>query len=291
MKRTDIVMLLGAKLCNPNGDPDLDNRPRTLPDTGKGIISKGCIARKIRNFVQSKYGGESGYDIYVKENTVLGQTRLDVLKESGVEVDSKGKENTKGKEKLLERFFDLRTFGGVLTGSATVNCGQVRGPVQITVFESVDPVTVLDMGITRCAAETPKEKEASKDGISKTMGSVRMVNYGLYKGIVSVNPILARQTGFSERDLEVLVDALSNMFSVDSSTARPSGSMTVEKIVYYEHESEYGNAQTARLGKLVKAVSTKEIPDSAEDYEISVSEELPIGIQVLDNLPCKEKQT
>lgn len=110
-------------------------------------------------------------------------------------------------------------------------------------------------------------------------------------GRCAVNPVLAHQTGFSERDLEVLVDALSNMFSIDASTSRPSGSMTVEKIVYFEHESEYGNEQTARLGKLVTAVPSKEIPDSADDYDISVAEDLPKGVKVLQNLACKEEKT
>jgi CRISPR-associated protein Csd2 len=270
MKRTDIVMLIGAKLCNPNGDPDGDNAPRTDPDSNRGIITKASLARKVRNYIQAKYGQEPGYDIYVKENTVLGQTRVDTLEEKKIKITKKEAENLEGQRALLEKFFDLRTFGGVLTGSETVNCGQVRGPVQMTMFESIDPVSILDVCITRCAAETPKEAEKSKDGKSKTMGGFKAVSYGLYKGIVSINPVFAEATGFSEQDKERLLEALQNLFSVDSSSARPSGSLTIEKLWVFEHESPFGNEQSAKLARLIDVKAKDPEPKSFEDYEIAV---------------------
>jgi CRISPR-associated protein Csd2 len=272
MKKTDIVILISAKHCNPNGDPDSDNMPRTNPDTDKGLISKGCIARKIRNFIQTRYGTEAGYDIYVKENSVLGQNRLETLKANGVAIKKKEEENLDGQKVLLEKYFDIRTFGGLLTGKETVNCGQVRGPVQITMLESVDPVTVIEMGITRCAAETPKEAAASKDGKSKTMGSTKMVSFGLYKGILSINPILAEASGFDEKDKERLIEALKHLFAVDTSSARPAGSMTVERLIAFEHEDIYGNEQTGKLLRSVKVTPKVETPESLDDYEISVAE-------------------
>lgn len=282
MNRTDIVLLISAKLCNPNGDPDGDNRPRTTPDTGTGIITKGCISRKIRNFIQSKFGQEKGYDIYVKENTVLGRTRLNALSDAKLPApteENKGKVNEQGQKVLLEKYFDLRAFGGVLTGNKTVNCGQVRGPVQITMLESIDPITTMDLAITRCAAETPEEQEKSLDGSAKTMGSYKALNFALYKGVISINPILAKETGFSKEDFERLKVALKNLFAIDTSSARPAGSMTVEGLYMFEHESEYGNEQTAKLLRRVTANKTQEVPTDIQNYEISINKDnLPVGI-------------
>lgn len=283
MKRTDIIILISAKLCNPNGDPDADNRPRTTPDTGTGLMTKGSISRKIRNFIQAKEVGKPGFDIYVKENSVLGQNRLDTMKEANIKLPStekeKGKTNEEGKKALLKKYYDLRAFGGVLTGSKTVNCGQVRGPVQITMLESIDPITVMDLAITRCAAETPEEVEKSLDSSSKTMGSYKALNFGLYKGVISINPILAKETGFSDEDLEELKQSLRNLFAVDSSSSRPAGAMTVEGLYAFEHESEYGNEQTAKLVRRIIVKKTNEIPSSMEDYQIEVKQEnLPNGV-------------
>lgn len=281
MKRTDIVMLIGAKNCNPNGDPDGDNRPRTTPDFGTGLISKGAISRKIRNYIQSKYGAEPGCDIYVKAGAILGQQRLKALTKEGVPLpanDAAKKINPAGREAVLHQYYDVRCFGGVLSGSKAVNCGQVTGPVQITMLESIDPITHIDLAISRCAAETEDEVKKSIDGTSKTLGSVKAMAYGLYKGVLSVNPILAAETGFSDSDFDKLKEALLNLFAIDGSAARPPGSMVVEALFMYEHSSEYGNAQTGKLLRKVKVERKVENPASVDDYSITLDTDLSDGV-------------
>jgi CRISPR-associated protein Csd2 len=281
MKKKDIVILVSAKNCNPNGDPDADNEPRTNPDTNTGLITKGCISRKLRNYIQTKYRDEKGFDIYIKENTVLGETRLKTLEKAKVKVKKKEEASDEGKEAILKNFWDVRTFGAIMTGKETVNCGQVKGPVQITMLESIDPVTTMEIGITRCAAETPAERKKSSDGGSKTMGNSRAVTFGLYKGVISINPVLAKQTGFDEKDEEKLIEAIKNMFVLDSSAARPSGSMTIESLVEFTHEGEYGNEQTAKLLRRITAEKQVELPSSIDNYKISINKkDLPKGISV-----------
>jgi len=283
MKKKDIVLLISAKNCNPNGDPDADNEPRTNPDTNTGLITKGCIARKLRNFVQEKYKDKKGFDIYIKENTVLGETRLKTLASSKVKVTKKEEASDEGQAAILKNFWDVRTFGAIMTGKETVNCGQVKGPVQITMLESVDPVTTMELAITRCAAETPAEKKKSGDGKAKTMGNSKAVTFGLYKGVISINPILAKQTGFNKEDEDALIDAIKSIFVLDSSVARPSGSMTIESLVEFAHESEYGNEQTAKLLRRVTAEKQTELPSSIDDYKISINKkDLPKGVSVTE---------
>jgi CRISPR-associated protein Csd2 len=283
MKKKDIVLLISAKNCNPNGDPDADNEPRTNPDTNTGLITKGCIARKLRNFVQEKYKDKKGFDIYIKENTVLGETRLKTLAASKVKVTKKEEASDEGQAAILKNFWDVRTFGAIMTGKETVNCGQVKGPVQITMLESVDPVTTMELAITRCAAETPAEKKKASDGRAKTMGNSKAVTFGLYKGVISINPILAKQTGFNKEDEEALIDAVKSIFVLDSSAARPSGSMTIESLVEFTHESEYGNEQTAKLLRRVTAEKQTELPSSIDDYKISINKkDLPKGVSVTE---------
>lgn len=279
MKKTDIVTIISAKHANPNGDPDADNEPRVDSETGKGIMTPGSIKRKIRNYILQKYGEEPGYDIYIKENTVLAETKIKTLEDANINTKNPEKEKVGAKEAMCKTFFDVRAFGAVMSTNQA-NCGQVRGPVQVTMFESIDPVNVLDIAITRCAGETTKEKEKSLDGKSKTMGSFKAVSFAAYKGLISVNPVLAKETGFSDLDLERLIDAAKNLFTLDGSTARPTGSMAVESMIVFEHEKEYGNEQTAKLFRKVTVEKSQETPSRMEDYTINIDQNIPQGIEV-----------
>lgn len=290
--RYDFVFFFDVKNGNPNGDPDAGNMPRIDPDTSRGIVSDVCLKRKIRNYVDLVKGeeiddpdvaeGELGYKIYVQEAAVLN----DRNRKAYVHYDMKpaSKKLPKAKEDQLkvtkfmcDNFFDIRAFGAVMT--TDVNCGQVRGPIQLCFAESVDPVLPLEMSITRMAVTN--EKDAEKE---KTMGRKQYVPYGLYRAEGFISAALAEKTGFSQDDLDLFFEALMNMFEHDRSAAR--GLMASRKLFAFKHESKLGNAPAH---KLFDAVSVKRrIEDGAEarafsDYEIVVDRAaIPEGVELLE---------
>lgn len=288
--RFDFVLFFDVKNGNPNGDPDAGNMPRIDPETGHGIVSDVCLKRKVRNYVDLVKGqdvdgpdvaeGELGYKIYVQEGAVLNERN----KKAYVHYDMKPSEKKlpKGEQDRLkvtkfmcDNFFDIRSFGAVMTTG--VNCGQVRGPIQMCFAESVDPVMPMEMSITRMAVT--KEEDAEKE---RTMGRKQYIPYGLYRVEGFVSASLAEKTGFSQEDLDLFFSALMNMFENDRSAAR--GLMSSRKLFVFKHESKLGNAPAHRLFEAVKV--NRLIPAAQEarsfgDYAIEVGD-IPEGVELIE---------
>lgn len=296
-KRYDFVLFFDIKDGNPNGDPDAGNLPRVDAETGNGLVTDVCLKRKIRNYVGLKNDDQAPYGIFVKEKAVLNSTieqaylSLDIdLKEPPADpTDGKkrnktgqgqGKEVDRAKQFLCKNFFDIRTFGAVLSTGA--NAGQVRGPVQLTFARSVDPVVTLEHSITRMAVATEAEAE-KQGGDNRTMGRKFTVPYGLYRAHGFVSAPLASQTGFSEGDLELLWESLENMFEHDRSAAR--GLMGTRKIFIFEHSSKMGDTHAQ---KLFDAITVKRTDDNKparnfSDYIISVDRmQIPQSVLLLE---------
>ena len=282
----DFVILFDVENGNPNGDPDAGNMPRVDPETGLGLVTDVCLKRKIRNYVEAWAEIESdrnGYGIYIKDAVPLETSDKKAWVYIGVDnikdVKKKDKDvDLKIREFMCMNFFDIRTFGAVMTTfvKGALNCGQVRGPVQLGFARSIDPIAPQEITITRVAITTEKDAENKKT----EMGRKYIVPYALYKveGHISAN--LARKiTGFSEEDLELLWKAIINMFENDHSAAR--GNMAVRELIVFKHSNELGNAPAYKLFERVK-VSRKEevqVPRAYEDYTVEVdTESLPNGV-------------
>ena len=295
-KRYDFVLLFDVCDGNPNGDPDAGNSPRVDPETHQGLVSDVSLKRKVRDFVMLDKTDldtgqpEAGYDVYVKRHSVLEQLHQKAYDALGLPAgEKKGKkaENVhRARQWMCQTFFDVRTFGAVM--STGINCGQVRGPVQLTFSRSIDPIVSLEQSITRKAVTTQKEadKQIDKHGqITGTMGRKELVPYGLYEAHGFVSPHLAADTGFSNEDLELLWRALTMMFEHDRSATR--GEMATRRLVVFEHDSLLGNAPAHRLFERVQAKlrDPKSPPRSYSDYEVTVDlENLPAGIQAHQKL-------
>ena len=282
--RYDFVILFDVENGNPNGNPDAGNMPRIDPETGYGLVTDVCLKRKIRNYVEDLKEEAPGYRIYVKEGVPLNRSDAEALTAVGVSGDLKAaKKSDPGIDKKLRdfmcsNFYDIRTFGAVMTTfvKGALNCGQVRGPVQLNFARSIDPIVPQEVTITRVAITT--EADAEKKGTE--MGRKHIVPYALYRteGYVSAN--LARKTtGFSEDDLQLLWQAILNMFENDRSAAR--GKMAVRELIVFKHDSELGCAPAYKLFQKVQVqrVEGVEVPRRYEDYVVSVSDELPVGVQ------------
>lgn len=279
--RYDFMLVFDVKDGNPNGDPDAGNLPRVDSETGEGLVTDVCLKRKVRNYVQLTKGTEAGYDIFVKEKAVLNSLVEDAYAELGIDANvkkpAKGEEIDKGRALMCKKFYDIRTFGAVMSTGA--NAGQVRGPVQLTFARSIDPIVTLEHSITRMAVT--KVEDIDKE---RTMGRKNTVPYGLYVAYGFVSPALAAQTGFSEEDLETLWTALVNMFDQDHSAAR--GMMATQKLIIFKHDSALGNAPSHKLFDLIKIVKKKDVvvPRKFTDYEVVVpkKEDLPSGVEVIE---------
>jgi len=281
-KRYEFVLLFDVENGNPNGDPDAGNMPRIDAETGLGLVTDVCLKRKIRNYVDIAKSGIEGYDIYVREGSVLNTQHRKAYKAMELEPESKKlpKELEQAKKLTLfmcHNFFDIRAFGAVM--STEVNCGVVRGPVQINFARSIDPIVQQEITITRMAVTSEKDAE-KKD---REMGRKFVVPYALYRVEGYISAFLADKTGFSEDDLELFWDALINMFDHDHSAAR--GKMSSRKLFIFEHETALGNVPAHKLFDLIK-VSSKD-PDrptrSYSDYEVSINDSaLPAGVKLID---------
>lgn len=282
MNRIDFVFLFEARDANPNGDPDAGNLPRMDPETGHGLVTDVCLKRKIRNYVGMVHGNVSPHRIYFSDGAVLNQLH----EEAWVHVGEKpAKSLPKDLEKaqaitgfMCQNFFDIRTFGAVMT--TEVNCGQVRGPVQMSFARSIDPVVTLEHAITRSSVTNERDRDKER-----TMGRKFTIPYGLYRAHGFINPFLARQTGFESGDLDLFMSALEGAFQFDQSAARPAGSMATRRIVMFEHDSPLGNAPSHRLLEAVTVVRRNgiEVPRAFEDYEVGIDRDtIPDGIRVVE---------
>lgn len=290
--RYDFIALFDVRNGNPNGDPDAGNMPRVDPETGIGLVTDACLKRKIRNYVETAKEDADGFKIYIKEGVPLNRSDLKAIENLGVDTDDSKKalEDVKKLKKtdedvdlklrdyMCSNFYDIRTFGAVMTTftKAALNCGQVRGPVQIGFARSIDPVFSQDITVTRVAITT--EKDAEKKNTE--MGRKSIVPYGLYRveGYVSAN--LARKTtGFSEDDLKLLWEAIINMFENDHSAAR--GEMAVRELIVFKHDSELGNCPSYKLFEAVdvKKNDDVEFPRKYSDYAVTIHEDaIPDGV-------------
>ena len=286
--RYDFSLLFDVTDGNPNGDPDAGNLPRIDAETGLGLVTDVCLKRKIRNYVQLAKADTPSYEIYVKEKAVLNQQhdRAYVAIGAGELLAGEDKKKRKGGDKvgearqwMCQNFFDVRTFGAVM--STGTNCGQVRGPVQLTFGRSISPIVVQEHSITRMAVTTEKEAEA-QEGENRTMGRKFTVPYGLYQVHGFISAHLANQTGFSEEDLALLWEALVNMFEHDRSAAR--GEMTMRGLYVFQHESPLGNAPAHSLFKRIKPTLKESVlvPRQFEDYRLELDPSpLPAGVSLL----------
>jgi CRISPR-associated protein Csd2 len=283
--RYDFVLLFDVKDGNPNGDPDAGNLPRVDAETGRGLVTDVSLKRKVRNFVGLTKGEQPPFEIYVKEKAILNKQHERAYQAipGGVEILAGDDKKRKGGDKVAEardwmckNFYDVRTFGAVM--STGINCGQVRGPVQLTFARSIDPIVAQEHSITRMAVATEAEAE-KQGGDNRTMGRKFTVPYGLYVAHGFVSSFLTKQTGFDEKDLELLWQALAQMFEHDRSAAR--GEMSTRGLYVFKHDSELGNAPAFSLFERIqpKLKNGIVVPRSFEDYEIFVNKEaMPSGI-------------
>ena len=283
--RYDFVILFDVENGNPNGDPDAGNMPRIDPETGYGLVTDVCLKRKIRNYVETLKEDEDGYRIYIKDGVPLNRSDAAALTAWGLAPDEDLKKakrsdpdiDRKLRDYMCANFYDIRTFGAVMTTfvKGALNCGQVRGPVQLSFARSVDPIVPQEITITRVAITKASDAESK----STEMGNKHIVPYGLYRaeGYVSAN--LARKTtGFSEDDLQLLWQAILNMFENDHSAAR--GKMAVRELIVFKHDSELGNAPSYKLFDAVKVQRKEDViaPRSYQDYTVTVADTLPDGV-------------
>ena len=314
-KRHEFVLYFDVANGNPNGDPDAGNMPRMDPETGHGLVSDVCLKRKIRNYIEFAKPNSVGYRIYVTEGAILNEKHREAylqVRSTDSDVKTAKKLTPKSDDEadkirrfMCDNFFDIRAFGGVL--STGINAGQVRGPVQLTFAKSVEPVLPLEISITRMAATNEQEKKErlegeddEKRGDKRTMGRKHIVPYGLYRAHGFVSAPLAshpvKGTGFSDADLELLLESLTNMFEHDRSAAR--GEMATRKLIVFRHSSAFGNAHAQDLFECVKtwrvyqdarhppgAEATHNWPParSFRDYEITIDcEGVPEGIEIVE---------
>ncbi len=290
MNRYDFVYLFDVKDANPNGDPDAGNLPRVDPETGQGLVTDVCLKRKVRNYVEVAKKGEDGYRIYFGEKAVLNRLHNEAWdKHPDPEVREQKDRKHLPKEAdnaseltsyMCRSFFDIRTFGAVM--SMEVNCGQVRGPVQISFARSFDSIVSSEHAITRSSVTNERDFEKER-----TMGRKFTVPYALYQAYGFVNPFLAEQTGFGEEDLGLLWESLINAFQFDQSAARPAGSMAPRKLIVFKHAKPLGNAPSHKLFELVTIdrLNKKKPPRDFVNYAVKVNrDKVPQGVKLIDML-------
>lgn len=311
--RYDFAVLFDVINGNPNGDPDAGNLPRLDPETNHGLVSDVCLKRKIRNYVDLTKAGQQGFAIYVQEASILNEKHREAYKALRPENEKVAKEKklepkddkeaTKLRQFMCDNFFDVRSFGAVM--STGINCGQVRGPVQLSFAQSIEPIVPQEISITRMAATNEKEKAARLEGSdenerteNRTMGRKHIVPYGLYMAHGFISAKLAERTGFSESDLEILLEAIQNMFEHDRSAAR--GEMAVRKLIVFKHDNALGNAPAHELFERIKvgrsidgafhAIGDKALDNQPparrfSDYMVKIdAAKLPEGVSLLERV-------
>lgn len=281
--RYDFIMLFDVENGNPNGDPDAGNTPRMDAETGYGYITDVCLKRKIRNFVELAKEGESGYNILVKPDKALNTRFAEAYDaeqlEKGKKKDRKAEEIEKARNYMCRNYFDVRAFGAVMS-TGDNPCGIVRGPVQITFARSLSPITIEDVTITRQARTTEDRQETG----GTEMGRKSIIPYALYRAEGYISAALAQKvTGLSDDDVELLWNAIVNMFENDHSAAR--GKMCMRKLYIFKHDSTLGNCPSHVLFDKVK-VSLKEEKPSRQfaDYTINLDDAMPEGVTLIEKI-------
>ena len=302
--RYELMYYVACTNANPNGDPDMGNTPRIDPQTMQGFISDGATKHRIRDYVVTAHGGEPGMEIIVQQATNLNRHIARAKREAGFEDCAKGKDAVyAGRRKACELFYDVRTFGAVM--STGPNAGQVRGPVQFTFGKSLDPVLPLDISITRMAIaknlkenstmeDYQKDEDATPEDKLRTMGRKQLIPFGLYEVRAFISANLAAETGFDDRDLQVLFEAILNMYEHDRSASK--GEMeVVSPLILFKHvgtdsdenqrrrQAKLGCAPAHRLFELVDVhrKSNVEIPRSYRDYDAIVHlDKVPAGVEI-----------
>lgn len=310
-RRHDFALIFDVTNGNPNGDPDAGNLPRLDPETNHGLVSDVSLKRKIRNYVDLARTGEAGHHIYVQEGAILNEAHRKAyvaLRPDDTKAAKDAKLNPKDDAEAIKlrdwmcaNFFDVRTFGAVM--STGINCGQVKGPVQMTFANSVEPILPVEITITRMAATNEAEKKKSAEGAdsdqrtdNRTMGRKHIVPYGLYVAHGFISAKFAERTGFSDADLDLLLEALTNMFEHDRSAAR--GEMTTRRLILFRHENALGNAPAHKLfdriqiGRNVdgafrplddRGLGNLSPARKFSDYIVTVDDtDLPAGVEILD---------
>lgn len=281
--RYDFVLFFDVKDGNPNGDPDAGNLPRIDPETGHGLVTDVCLKRKVRNYVQLAKECAPSFDIFVKEKAVLNNLIDQAHEQDSVKNKEKGEKTEAARQFMCGKYYDVRTFGAVM--STGKNAGQVRGPVQLTFARSIGQIVPLEHSITRMAVATEAEAE-KQQGDNRTMGRKFTVPYALYRGHGFISAPFAIQTGFSETDLELLWQALTNMFEHDHSAAR--GQMAMRRLIVFKHDSALGNAPSSKLFDMVQVQPKADagvIRDFSQ-YEIVVPDQsqMPPGVTVEEKI-------
>lgn len=279
--RYDFLYLFDCQDANPNGDPDAGNLPRLDVETGQGLVTDVCLKRKIRNFVKLTTNDDTKH-IYFTDGSVLNNLHKKAYEAIGEQPDKKVKAEIKDQvtKWMCEHYYDVRCFGAVM--STEINCGQVRGPVQISFARSIDPIVSSEHAITRSSVTNEKDTEKER-----TIGRKFTVPYGLYLTKGFVNPFLAKQTGFSDEDLELLFQSLENAFQFDQSAARPAGSMNPRKLILFKHDNQLGKAPSHKLFEAFKIKKKPgiEIPRSFDDYEWYLERDsIPQGVEIIERL-------
>lgn len=279
--RYEFVYLFDVTNGNPNGDPDAGNLPRLDPETNQGLVTDVCLKRKIRNYVTLEKEGAPGFGIYMQEKAVLNNQHKLAYEALGVEPEAKRlpKDQAKARELtawMCKNFFDIRAFGAVMT--TEVNCGQVRGPIQLAFAHSIDPIVPMEVAITRMAVTNERDIEKER-----TIGRKHIVPYGLYRAHGFISAKLAEQTGFSDEDLDLVWRSLINMFEHDRSAAR--GEMAARKLVVFKHDNALGNAPAHLLFERVAVDRVNGEADTPargfSDYDVKILDaDLPAGVTV-----------
>ncbi len=271
--RYDFVYLYDVKDGNPNGDPDQANLPRADAENQEGIVTDVCIKRKVRNYISLKHGHTSPYNIFIRQGNVLNP----IIKSSGKDIEERQK-------KLTEDYYDIRTFGAVLsTGAKGEGAGTLRGPVQFAFSRSEDRIYQAEHSITRCAVTTEEEAKAQESREhASTFGRKSTVPYALYRMHGFISAVDAAKTGFSEEDLNLLWESLLNAFEHDRAAAR--GEMNPRKLIVFKHSNHLGNARSGELFDKVVIESKTNLPRDFKDYNISIDEKVPAGIELIIKL-------
>lgn len=290
-RRHDFVLLFDVTDGNPNGDPDAGNLPRVDPETMQGLVTDVCLKRKIRNWVDATRGTEARYKIYVQDKGIalntLHQRAYDELgiKSTGSRQDRA--QVDKARAYMCANFFDVRMFGAVMTTG--VNCGQVRGPMQLTFARSIEPVVPLNLSITRVAITKPEDAAVSvsdegeaSGGKVTAMGRKALVAYGLYRAHGFYSPHFARTTGADGDDLALVWEALQRMWDLDRSASR--GLMACRGLYVFSHENALGNAPAHTLFERIRverSAASAGVARSLSDYSVRVEHsELPQGVEL-----------
>lgn len=276
--RYEFVLLFDVENGNPNGDPDMGNMPRIDPQTGHGLVTDVCLKRKIRDYVDLVKSDVPGYEIYVKSGVVLNEQNKKAYDYVGIEPTSKKPKDDELTRFMCQNFFDIRTFGAVM--ATEVNCGQVRGPVQLNFARSIDPIFQQEVTITRQAVTNEKDIEKGQ-----TMGKKQIVPYALYRAEGYISAHLAQKTtGFSEEDLDLFWEGLVNMFEHDHSASR--GKLSARKLIVFKHDTPLGCCQSHILFDKVKVERvSRDLPArSFGDYRVTMDKNVPVGVEVIEKL-------